>query len=248
MGATVRTMGIAAAAAVAFVGAGLAQAPAHPVMPGAPRTLTVVGEGEVTADPDLAVLTLAVETEAAQAAEASRRNAEITERVLAAVRPLLGERGELGTAGYSLYPEYEAPSPERQQEGPRIRGYRASNEVRVELRDLARVGRVIDAAIAAGANRVAGLSFSLEERAPHVREALAEAGRAVRAEAEAAAAALGVRLGPVLAASTGSASAPPPPVPMPMMARGMAQDAVQTPIEPGDVTVRVTLHVTYGIE
>jgi uncharacterized protein YggE len=210
--------------------------------------LTVVGEGEVMAAPDLAVLQLAVETEAPQADAAARRNAEVTERVLAAIRPLVGEDGDVGTAGYSLYPEYEPPpEPERQAEGPRIRGYRASNEVRVELRDLARVGRVIDAAIGAGANRVSSLAFALEERGPQVRSALAQAGQEARAEAEAAAAALGVRLGPVLQASTGEAG-PPMPVPMPQMAR-MAMDAsVATPVEPGDVAVRVTLHVTYGIE
>jgi uncharacterized protein len=219
-----------------------------PPAAGAPRTLSVVGEGEVTAPPDLAVLGVAVETEAVQAAEAARRNAEITEKVLQAVRPLLGEGGKATTAGYSLYPHYESPSPGRQGDAPTIRGYRASNEVRVELRDLARVGRVVDAAIAAGANRVANLAFSLEAREPQVRAALAVAGRAARAEAEAAAAALGVRLGPVLAASTGT-SGMTPPIPMPHMARMSVQDvAVTTPVEPGDVTVRVVLNVTYGIE
>ena len=159
----------------------------------------------------------------------------------------LGTMTEVSTAGYSLYPVYEDPTPERPADTPAIRGYRASNQVRVEVRALDRVGRVVDAGIAAGANRVDGLQFELEAREPHVREALARAGKAARAEAEAAAAALGVRLGPVLAAST--AGAVPPPVPMPRMAEmAMRAGQASTPVEPGEVTVRAELHVTYGIE
>jgi uncharacterized protein YggE len=212
-----------------------------------PRTLAVVGEAQVTAAPDLAVLAVAVETEAAQAAAAAGRNAELSERVLRAVRGAMGERGEASTASYALFPVYTDPSPERPGDPPAIRAYRASNEVRVEVRDLPRVGPVLDAAVSAGANRVSSLQFSLERQEPHVRAALAEAGREARAEAEAAATALGVRLGAVLSARTGDAE--PPPMPVPQVARmAIADGSFATPIEPGDVTVRVTLHVTYAID
>jgi uncharacterized protein YggE len=223
----------------------LAQTPAR--QPGE-RTLAVTGTGEISAAPDLAVVHLAVETEATDAAGAAQRNAALAERVLQAVRAALGERGKAFTAGYSIHPEYEQPRPDQQVHEPRIRGYRASNEVRVEVRDLARVGGVIDAAIGAGANRVANLYFALEQREPHVRAALAAAGTAAKAEAEAAAAALGVRLGPVLAARTGGAE-PPRPMPMPHMAQMAVRDGgAPTPVSPGDVTVQVVLEVTYRID
>jgi uncharacterized protein YggE len=150
----------------------------------------------------------------------------------------------VSTSGYSLQPVYTQP---REGEEPVVRGYRAYNEVRVEVRDLTAVGRVIDAAVAAGGNRVAGVTFDLERREEALRDALAAAGREARAQADAVAAALGVRLGAVASAHAGHAGVPPPPIPLRNMA-AMEMSAAPTPIEPGVVIVRATLTVSYRIE
>lgn len=213
--------------------------------PETPRTLTVVGVGQATAAPDLAVVTLAVETEAEEAAQAVTENARRTEQVLASVRALLGEEDRLTTTGYSLYPRYHQPRPDYTAT-PRIVGYTARNQVRVELRDLANIGRVIDSATAAGANRVDQLQFQLQDRAATLGSALAFAAAEARAQAVSVAGALGVTLGPVLEAST-----TPSPGIGPQMrferAEAMAMPA-PTPIEPGEVTMTTTLRVTYSIE
>jgi uncharacterized protein len=206
------------------------------------RTLTVRGDGEATAPPDLAVLTLAVITEAAQADKAVAGNAARTTRVLSAVRDQLSSVGRVTTAGYSLLPVYDPPAPESRDE-PRLRGNRAENELRVEVRDLARVGAVIDAAAAAGANRTANLSFQIERPEAALASALADAGRRVRGAAEAAATALGVRLGRVVEATTLDL-----PRPRFAMAKAAIEASVPTPISPGEVTVRAQLTVTYAIE
>lgn len=219
-----------------------AAAPAGPA-----RSLTVTGEGEAAAPPDLSVVTLAIETEGATAAEAAARNAERADAVRRALEAMNAARLEVTTGGYSLEPIYmhHPPGPDGVEKAPTIRGYRAHNELRAEVRELAKVGEVLDAAIGAGANRVQGVVFLLEAREAALREALTRAGREARAQAEAAAAALGVRLGRVLSAQAGGG--PPPPMPVPMM-RQMEMASVATPIEPGEVTVRSSLTVTFEIE
>lgn len=210
----------------------------------AQRTITVVGHGEVEASPDTAVVELAVETTAESADQVSSQNARLATRVIEAVKGLLGDDDRVTTTGYSLQPRYAQRKP-GSEAPPEITGYIASNQVRIETHDLEKVGEVIDAGIAAGANRTTNLRFTLEERGPHLREALREAGEEARAQAESIAATLGVALGEVLAAST----AGPPVIPSPRVQRFAVAMEVRetTPVEPGEVRVSATLNVTYRI-
>ena len=210
-----------------------------------PRTLSVMGYGEVKASPDLAIVVLAVETTAETAAKATSENARRTTAVIDAIKKKLGDKDRVTTTGYSLQPHYANRRP-GSDAAPEIAGYVASNQVRVESRDLTKVGDLIDAAIAAGANRTDMLSFNLENRSPHLREALKEAGAEARAQAESIAEALGVKLGAVQNASTAGVPMPVPIYKERMMA--MAADQASTPVEPGEVEVSATLTVTYLIE
>ena len=117
-----------------------------------PRTLTVMGYGEVKASPDLAIVVLAVDTTAETAANATSENAKRTTAVIDALKKKLGDKDRVTTSGYSLQPQYANRRP-GSDAPPEISGYIASNQVRVESRDLTKVGDLIDAAIAAGANR-----------------------------------------------------------------------------------------------
>jgi uncharacterized protein YggE len=181
-----------------------------------------------------------VETEAAEAATAAADNAERTARVIAALRERVGDGGRVTTVGYSLSPRYVHDEGGRE---PRISGYVAQNQVRAETGDLPAVGELLDAAIAAGANRVDGLQFTLSEESPRKREALAAAAADARAQAATLAAALGVGLGEVVSATTTEAAVP---IPMPY-ARMAMESAQATPIEPGEVTVRATVRVVFAI-
>ncbi len=210
-----------------------------------PRAISVTGEGEVKARPDLAVLSFAVETAAPTAGAAVSENAKQSAALAEAVKKKLGPADKVFTTQYSLSPVYEQRE-HAMAAPPRITGYVASNAVQVELRAVEQVGGLIDAATAAGANRADGLEFTLRERAQAQSDALQRAGEDARRQAEAAARALGVTLGRVLSASTGS------PIVMPKAyARGMvamAESSAPTPVEAGDVTVRASLQVTYEIE
>ncbi len=211
------------------------------------RTITVTGLGEVATSPDLAIVTVAVETTAPKANDAARENAQRSERVAAALKALLGKDDKIETTGYSLDPRYAVP-PRGEQAEPRITGYVARNDVRVQTKQIDAVGALVDAAITAGANRISGVQFTLNSRGAHLRSAVQQAGAEARAQAEAVATALGVSLKRVVSAST---VAPVMIHPRHVEAYGMRADvaaAPPTPIEPGEVTVSATLQVTYEIE
>jgi len=142
---------------------------------GTPRTISVIGQGEVVAAPDLAILGLSVETTARTADEASRTNASKSSAVVGAIKGLYGKDDSLKTTGYTLQPRYGDRKP-GSQTPPAIVGYVARNEVQAEIHDLEAVGKILDAALAAGANRASNLRFLVEDRNPHVRAALARAG------------------------------------------------------------------------
>jgi uncharacterized protein YggE len=205
------------------------------------RTIEVDGSGEVRTSPDTADLNLAIDTQAKTAEQAATSNAALATKVIDALKSKLGDKGKVTTGGYSLDPQYD----QRQSEKPRILGYNAQNTVTVNTRSLDMVGALIDSAIAAGANRVNSLNFSVKDDTKARTEAIAIATRDARAQADALASALDVKLGKVLKATTVSEQRPTPLY----MGRAMAMSAnVATPVEPGDVTVPATVSLTFEIE
>ena len=118
-----------------------------------PPSISVDADGKVMATPDLARLTLEVETQAATAAAAGQENAKQANAVLAAVKPVLGPEDKLRTLGYRLLPVH---SYKDKSSPPEIKGYRAVNELEVKVMDVARLGTVIDTAMENGATRVDG--------------------------------------------------------------------------------------------
>lgn len=203
-------------------------------------TLRVSGRASVAVTPDRANLRFAVETEAPTAAEAARSNADGMASVIAAVRALVGEAGDLGTDGYLLSPVYRTVTRNNASESI-IVGYRAVNHVRVTLHDLEIVGPVLDAAIGAGANRVSQLSFFASNSEPARLEAIAQATASARAEAEALARALGGELDAVLEVSVSAAGSPTSQV------TRMVMLEASTPIEPGSQQLEVSVSITYRL-
>jgi hypothetical protein len=211
-----------------------------------PPTITVVGHGEAAAPPDLVRLTFAVESTAQTAEDAARDNAERAARVVAAAKRRTGSQGTVSTGSYRLIPMYADAEEPARRGGPKpvLVGYRAENTVVVEIGDPGRAGAVIDEMVKEGANRVAGVEFDIEDSAAATAEALAAAGRDARRQADALAAALGVKLGAIQ-----SASAAPEPIhrPYEAFATTARMAAVETPVEPGKVSVRASVEVRYRI-
>lgn len=206
------------------------------------RTIQVSGEGEAQAAPDQATLELAIETHAATAAEAAGLNGALAQKVREALKAKLGDKGRMWTGGYTLYPDYNAP---RDGGEAKITGYHAQNSITVETGALETVGPLIDAAIAAGANRVNSLDYGLRDNTKARGEAIAKASADAQAQAQALAATLGVKLGAVVTATTESQARP---IPMMRMQAAMASRESATPIEAGQVTVPATVSLTYEIQ
>jgi uncharacterized protein len=238
---------IAAGLAAAALGA-LAAAPAGAQQQAAVRdqSIRVTGTGEARAKPDQAVADFAVETTAPTAQAAAAENAQLMERVIAALVRAGVPRDRIETRDYNVFPDYD-PRPMETGE-PRVRGYRVMNTVAVTMHEIDRVGAVIDAALGAGANRVNGVRFGLRDPQAFRQRAIDDAVRRARSDAEALAAALGLGLGMVREAYTADVAMGQPVMMMERLQAGadMAASA-PTPINPGEQTVRATVVVVYAI-
>lgn len=212
-----------------------------------PNTITVSGTATVERQPDQAVIRLSVESFAKAAQTATAENSAKMERVLPELRRLGLRENQIRTLGFSVTPEYDYSqgAPRRPGED-RLIGYRARNTIMVTTNEIDQVGRIIDVAINAGVNRVAGLSFQLRDPDAARQEALRLAVAKARAEAEAIASALGRRLGPALAASTTGSFAPP--MIMETRAADMAMMAAPPPIEPGVLELSAQVSVVFTLE
>jgi uncharacterized protein YggE len=205
-----------------------------------PPSITVNGEATIAAEPDQAQIDIGVTTQARSAPEASRENAERLARVLAEVKKLLSKADEVKTSGYSLNPQYRYP----QGGKPEIVGYIANNIVRIKTAKLDDVGKLIDAAMQAGANNINRLVFTLKDEEAARLDALRQASAKAKAKAEAIAASLGLKILRIASVTEGERSFQPIFRQTPM-ARGEALAAqAPTPVEPGTVDVKSTVSLT----
>lgn len=211
--------------------------------------IAVSADAVVDVEPDRAIVDIAVETQAETAQAATRENADRMEALLAELRRLGVPDRHIRTISYQLHPVYSRPRPrDTVPEEPRIIAYRAVNMVRVTLDSVAGTGALIDAAVARGGNRVAGIRFDLRDPAAARAEALRRATRIARDEAAILAEALGVTLGEPLRVSTSYAR--PMPAPMMVEARRDVQEEMQsvTPVEGGTIEVRADVHIVFAIQ
>ncbi len=204
------------------------------------RTLSLSATGEVNAAPDMATLTAGVVTEGKTAQEAVSANSAAMARIVSALKAEGLAAKDLQTANFAVRPRY------RHENGkaPRIVGYRAENHLTLRIRDLTRLGAILDRVVSAGANQIGNIAFGIEDPerlADEARKkAMASAYRMARLYAEAA----GARLGPVLRLSERRHS----PEPRPMYGRVMAMKAESAPpIETGEQTVSVTVDITFAL-
>ena len=208
-----------------------------------PPSITVNGEATIAAEPDQAQIDIGVTTQARTAPEASRENAERLARVLAEVKKLLSKADEVKTSGYALNPQYRYP----QGGKPEIVGYIANNIVRIKTARLDEVGRLIDAAMQAGANNINRLLFTLKDEEAARLDALRQASAKAKAKAEAIAASLGLKIIRISSISEGERSFQPILRQVPMARAEALAAQAPTPVEPGTVDVRSTVTLTVEV-
>jgi uncharacterized protein len=199
--------------------------------------ITVGGDAIVQAQPDTAILMVAVVTQSKTAIDAQQQNATKTEAVVRALKAAAGTGAEVKTSGYSLQPMRVY----RENQPPTITGYEARNTVTLTTSELAKLGNVIDAVGQAGANDITGISFTLRHDRPARDRALLEATQEAMSKARIIAQALGGRV--VTIAEVLEEGFQRPPQPVYQAEALMAKRDASTPIEIGslDVTSRVQL-------
>lgn len=221
------------AAASLLLAAGAAQAQEGP-----PATISVQGSGTVSAAPDLAEIQIGVVSTAETAGAAMRANSALVAKVIEDMKARGIADKDMQTVEVSINPQY--PDRRTNEGSHEIVGYTVQNRLAVTVRELERLGAVLDGLVAAGANTVSGIRFDVSERRKLADEALATAVKDARARAEMIAGAAGVTLGPVREISQGGGGSP-----QPFFARAAAESV---PIAPGSLTISADVNAVFAID
>ncbi len=214
--------------------------------PQTPPSITVTGEGKISSSPDIAELTFGMQTGrkvTSKDAIASLR-ASMT-AIIDAVKDQGVAEKDIKTEQFYLNPVYDWSTSTQT-----LRGYEASEMLRVTVRDLDKVGDVLGAATSAGANSANGIQFTIDKPEKLQEEAREEAIAQAKERARVIANQLGMSLGKVVSFSEGGGYYPP------VYMRGYAaedkaMDAVTNqavPVQPGEQEIRTTVTITYELE
>ncbi|MBB3981772.1 hypothetical protein GGR44_001431 [Sphingobium fontiphilum] len=209
--------------------------------------LTLNVTESVEAAPDMATVGTGVQTRAPTATEAMRDNAAKMDALIATLAKAGIAKKDIQTSGINLSAQYDYSDRPGQPAGPRFIGYEASNQISIIVRDIRKVGVLLDTLVEAGATNVSGPSFSISDTAPMLQQARGAALKSARAQADFYAQAAGYKSARLVSISESNSGGMPP---MPMMtARFKAEAAAApTPVEPGQVASSVNLTVQYALE
>ncbi|MGE5561491.1 MAG: SIMPL domain-containing protein [Chloroflexota bacterium] len=217
-----------------------------PLAPGSvaqESVIVVSGEGTVEVKPDTATISLGVQRQAKTTEAAITSHATAMNAVIAALKQAGVKDEDIKTTRFSVDPLYDYDT---NGKPPVLVGYRVTNIVTCDSQDLEHLGGLIDAAVAAGANEVNGITFTVKD-VDAVKTAVIEAAvKDARVKADAIANAAGVKIRRVRSISLDAPFQPPVYYMNGKMLRDAA-GATSTPIEAGTNTIRVTVSVTFGI-
>ncbi|MBC8138800.1 MAG: SIMPL domain-containing protein [Fibrella sp.] len=213
-------------------------------------TIHVSGTGEVTVTPDIARITVGVQTRGKDSAQAASENAQKTDAVLKAVKALGVAEKDIQTTDYSIFPQFDYA-----KQPVVLTDYQVSNSVRITVRKMGDAGKILDAALKAGANIAGGISFELSDPQKARDEALAKAVADATRKATLMWKVIPIndeirKIRPLrlMELTEGNADGNPPPMPMARMA--MTDGAVaNTPVQAGEmkITATISARFVYGI-
>ena len=229
---------VALAAAAMLAAPALAQAADSPPVP----QLQANGSGEVMVTPDIAVVTIGVTAQAAEASAALAANSAALTKAIAAIRAAGIADKDIATAGFSIDPVYDQTDNQPSDRPPQIVGYQVQNQVRVTVRDIAKSGGLLDAVVAAGANQVSGIAFDLSDHKTPADDAIRAAIADAKAKAELMADAAGLRLVRILSLNAGENGGRGA-----IMAFDMAKSAPAVPVMPGQQSVSANAQIVWEV-
>ena len=204
----------------------------------------VTGKGELSVVPDIATLRLGIQAQKASVSEAQAEATEAMNKVMAALKDNGVAEKDIQTQYFSIRQRTKWDDEKNQEI---VIGYQVTNMVTAKIRDIDKVGTIIDAAAKAGGDlvRVDGVSFSVEDPSAYHEELRGKAMADAEAKAEQLAEFAGITLGKATYISEGIQA----PIPMWMdyMQGGMAAKETPTPISPGETKISLTVQVAYAI-
>ena len=207
------------------------------------RSVSVSGAGSANLVPDIAYIYVGVHTEAPSAAEAVDENNAQTQQVIESLKDFGIAAKDIRTTNFSIWPQDKYDPMTGTATGEKV--YVVDNTVYVTVRDLAKLGELLDTVITAGANTVNSIQFDVADKTEALKQARAEAVKNAAAHAQELADAAGVRLGEVQTITYYDSA------PYPVFdGKGGGGAAVEAavPIQPGQLTFTVTVTVTYEIK
>jgi uncharacterized protein YggE len=208
-----------------------------------PRTLSVTGSGMVTITPDIAYISIGVHTEASSASTSVDENNAQTQKVIDSLKKSGVAAEDIRTTNFSIWPNQKY-DPQGQPTGTT---YAVDNTVYVTVRDLKKMGELLDAAISAGANSIYSVSFDMADKSADMKKARDLAVKNAQDQAAELATAAGVTLGQIQIISY-SDSGTAPYMDYGKGGGGGAAPAASVPINPGTMQLTTTVSMTYFIK
>jgi uncharacterized protein len=209
----------------------------------APRTLSVTGSAQASLTPDIAYVNIGVHSENPNASEAVAANNATTQAVAEALKALGVDSKDILTTNFSIYPQDEW-GPDGIKTGTK---FVVDNTVYVTLRDLTKIGDILNAAVLAGANTINGIQFDVADKTAVLAQARTAAVENAKLQAQELAKAAGVELSEVQSLSYYNSYA----APLPLDNKGIGgggSAAASVPISAGQLTVTVEVSMTYAIK
>ena len=207
------------------------------------RTLSVSGSGEALLAPDIAYIYVGVHTENATAAQAVEENTTQTEKLMQAIRDFGIDAKDIRTTNFSIYPMDRYDPSTGLPSGEKV--YAVDNTVYVTVRDLTKLGDLLDTAVQAGANNINSVQFDVAEKDEALKQARAEAVKDAESQAQSLAQAAGLSIGEIQSISFSEAQ--PYPIFDGKGGGGAVAAEAAVPIQPGQLTFTVSVNVTYEL-
>ncbi len=205
------------------------------------RTIRLDAMGTAKAKPDMAQISVGVVSEAESAKAALDQNSEAMAKIVAGLKDSGIAEADIQTVDFAVRPRFEIS---KDNKPPVINGYRVVNSVRIAVRDIDKLGQVLERVAALGSNEMGGISFSIKDTAQLLDDARKQAINNARHKAELYAAAAGVALGRVLTIDEQTVT---PWRPQPYAMQRMDAKAVDVPIQPGEAELQVTISVMWEL-
>ena len=237
-----RFLGLRAPGVSAAILSGVLLLGAGPALADGPsRTITVTGQGQAFGTPDTAVISAGVQTQAKTAAQALAANAKAMNSVFSALKQLGIPDKNIQTSDFSVQPQFTQYS---STEAQRIVGYQVSNQVTVSVDGTQKVGPAIDALVAAGANQLNNISFSIHNADALMAKARTAAVADATARAQVLTGAAHVKIGPIISIEENNVEGIQP---MRMMA-GLMKAPAPTPVAAGQQAIAASVSITWEIQ